>query len=81
MTGQNNPMYGKSNRGRKSIIVETHSEPIYLYDSNTLSLIKKFDKHKELVQYLNMSTKTVVKYKDSGEVFRSKYIISTKFLG
>lgn len=40
MTGQNNPMYGKSNRGRKSIIVETHSEPIYLYDSNTLSYKK-----------------------------------------
>lgn len=47
----------------------------------TLFHIKKFDKHKELVQYLNMSTKTVVKYKDSGEVFWSKYIISTKFLG
>lgn len=33
--------------------------------------------HKDLVKELRISSKTLIKYKDSGKVFRDKYIISS----
>lgn len=51
---------------------------LYLYDANTLVLIKKFASQRELIKELKISCNTVVKYQDSGLAVRGKYIISTK---
>lgn len=78
MVGSNNPMFGKPvTESNKKLISELFSKSIFLYDANTFNLIAKYDKHKDLMLDLNISSKTVVKYKDSGEVFRDKYIISS----
>jgi len=50
---------------------------VYLYDANTFTLIARYSKHKDLVKDLGISSKTLIKYNDSGEVFRDKYIISS----
>lgn len=78
MAGSNNPMCGKPvTEENKKLISELFSKSVYLYDANTLSLIAKYDRHKDLVEELKISTKTLVKYKDSGKVFRDKYILSS----
>jgi group I intron endonuclease len=78
-TGKNNPMYGKPvTEEVKNIISKIWSKPVYLYDAQTLELIAKYDQQKSLIEDLKISTKTIIKYKDSGEVFRGKYIISSK---
>jgi hypothetical protein len=51
---------------------------LYLYDANTLELIKNFTMQRDLLNELNVSPKTIVKYQDTGVVFRGKYIITTK---
>ena len=48
-----------------------------MYDANTLVLLHKFNKHADLIKALKTSYKSIVKYKDTGEVFRGKYIISS----
>lgn len=78
MKGSNNPMFGKPvTESNKKLISDLFRKPIYLYDANTLTLIAKYDKHKDLVDTLKISPKTLIKYKDSGEVLREKYIISS----
>jgi group I intron endonuclease len=78
ISGKKNPMYGKPvTEENKNLISELFSKSIYVYDANTLTLIAKFNKHKDLITEFKVSTKTIVKYKDSGEVFRDKYIISS----
>ena len=74
-------MYGKPvTEENKKLISKLFSKSIYLYDANTLKLIKKYDKHKDIIQDLTVSSKTIVKYKDSGKVFRSKYIITSSLI-
>ena len=76
--GKNNPMYGKPvTEENKKLFSVLFSKPIYVYDANTLILIAKFNKQKDFITEFKVSTKTIVKYKDSGEVFRDKYIISS----
>jgi hypothetical protein len=53
---------------------------LYLYDANTLALIKKFASQRDLINELKISSHTVVKYQDSGLIVRGKYIISTKLM-
>lgn len=78
MSGSNNPMFGKPvTEENKKLISKLFSKPIYLYDANTLTLIAQFERQKDLIEVLKVSTKTLVKYKDTGEVFRDKYILST----
>jgi len=78
MAGSNNPMFGKPvTEENKKLISELFSKSVYLYDANTLSLIAKYDRHKDLIEELKISSKTLVKYKDSGEVLRDKYILSS----
>jgi NUMOD3 motif-containing protein len=77
MQGSNNPMYGKPvSDSTKKMISEFFSKSIYLYDSNTLKLIAKYDKHKDILNDLKISPKTLIKYRDSGDVFRGKYVFS-----
>ena len=77
-TGSNNPMFGKPvTESNKMLLSNLYSKSVYLYDANTLTLIDKYSKHKDLVDYLGISSKTLIKYKDSGKVLRDKYIISS----
>ena len=81
-TGSNNPMFGKPvTESNKKLISELFSKSIYLYDANTLILICKYDKQQDLLDSLKVSSKTIVKYKDTGLVFREKYILSSRLLG
>lgn len=76
--GFNNPMFGKPvTFSNKKLISEFFSKSVYLYDANTLTLIARYSKHKYLVKDLGISPKTLIKYNDSGLVFRDKYIISS----
>lgn len=78
MSGFSNHMYGKPvTKANKKLISDMFRKDVYLYDANTLELISKFDKHKDLIQELNISSKTIVKYKDSGLVYKDRYIISS----
>lgn len=78
-SGKNNHMHGKPvTEENKQLISQIFSKPIYLYDSNTFLLIEKYLKQRDLIEELKISTKTIVKYKDSGMVFRNKYIITSK---
>ena len=73
-----NPMFCKPvTEENKKRISDLFRKNVYLYDANTFTLIAKYDRHKDLVDALSMSSKTLVKYLDSGEVFRDKYIISS----
>jgi group I intron endonuclease len=75
LSGSNNHMYGKPiTEENKKLISKMFSKSIYLYDANTFKLINKYDKHKDIIKDLNISPKTLVKYKDSGKVFKDKYI-------
>lgn len=77
-SGSNNHMFGKPvTEENKKLISKMFSKSVYLYDANTLKLINKYDKHKDIIQDLNVSSKTIVKYKDSGKVFRDKYILTS----
>ena len=81
MLGYSNPMYGIPTTGKnKKLFSELYSKPVYLYDAKTLEKISEFNKHTDLVKELSMPSKTVVKYIDSGMVFRDKYLISSKVL-
>ena len=81
MLGSSNPMYGiPTTENNKKLFSKLYSKPIYLYDAKTLEKIYEFNKHADLVKELRISTKTVVKYIDSGMVFRDKYLISSKVL-
>jgi hypothetical protein len=78
MTGSNNPRFGKPvTESNKKLISQLFSKSVFLYDANTFKLVAKYDKHKDLIEALGISSKTLVKYKDSGEVFRDIYIISS----
>lgn len=77
-TGFSNPMFGKPvTEANKKLISKLFSKPIFLYDANTFKLISKFNRHMDLVEQLKVTSKTFIKFKDSGKVFRDKYIIST----
>lgn len=78
MTGSNNHMFGRVvTDENKTLISELFSKTVYLYDAHTSRLICKFSKHGDLVKELNISSKTLIKYKDSGVIFRDKYIITS----
>lgn len=76
-------MYGKPvTEENKKLISDLFRKEIYLYDANTFSLIAKYDKQQDLIDDLKISSKTIVKYKNSpirpyGEVYKDKYIISS----
>lgn len=79
MSGSLNPMYGKPvSDANKKLISDLFRKEVYLYDANTFTLISKFNSHKDLVKELKISPETVIKYKDSGMVYKDKYIISSK---
>ena len=81
MKGSNNPMFGKPvTESNKKLISDLFRKYVYLYDANTLTLIAKYDRHKDLIDALKISTKTLVKYKDSGEVFRSILFLLLSYL-
>lgn len=76
--GPNNPRYGKTVcKENKELISKLWNKSVYLYEANTFSLIAKYDRHQDIVKELKMSSKTVIKYKNSGKVLRNKYIISS----
>lgn len=78
MTGSNNPMFGRTVRDvNKILISKLFSKTIYLYDAHTFKLISKYSKHGDLVKELKISSKTLIKYKDSGLILRDKYIITS----
>lgn len=79
--GSNNPMYKKLvSEDNKKLISKLFSKSIYLYDANTLKLVAEYKRHKDLVKAYNISSKTLIKYKNTGKVFKNKYIISSFFL-
>lgn len=78
MTGSNNPMFGKPvTEANKKLISELFRKSVFLYDANTFELIGEFSKQADLIKELNISSKTLIKYRDSGMVFRDRYIISS----
>jgi len=81
MLGDRNHMFGKPvTEENKLLISKFFSKKTYIYDVNGTKLIKVFDKHKDLATEFNMSSKTIVKYKDSGLAFRNKYLITSVLL-
>jgi hypothetical protein len=75
-------MYGKSiTEKHKLLISQAISKSIYLYDANSFSLIAKYSNQKDLIKELGIAPKTILKYRDSGKVFREKYIITSKPIG
>ena len=81
MQGGGNHIFGKPvTDENKELISKLFSKKVYVYDANTLKLVESFDKHKDLALAFNMSSKTIIKYKDSGLAFRDKYIISSQNL-
>ena len=79
MTGSSNPMFGKPvTDENKKLISDLFRKDVYLYDANTLTLISQYNSHKDLIKELKISSKTIVKYKDSGLVYKDQYIITSK---
>ena len=77
MMGENNPRFGiPVSEENKKLISNLFSKSVYVYNANTLTLIRKFDKHQDLVKSLNIAYKTVAKYKDSGKPYKN-YIFSS----
>jgi group I intron endonuclease len=78
MTGSNNPMFGREVRDHNKIwISELFSKTVYLYDADSCKLISKFSRHEDLVKELNISSKTLIKYKDFGMIYRNKCIMTS----
>lgn len=65
---------------RRTSISEQFRKELFIYDATTLNLIKKYDKQGEFIQEFKVSFKTVIKYRDSGKVFRDKYLLSSKLM-
>ena len=61
----------------KESISKLFSKSVYLYDAKSFNLIAKYIRRQDISKELKVSSKTVVKYIDSGKVFRDKYIISS----
>ena len=61
----------------KKLISDLFRKDVYLYDAKTLTLISKYNSHKDLIKELKISSKTIVKFKDSGMVYKDQYIISS----
>jgi group I intron endonuclease len=81
MSGSNNPMAGKLvTELVKQAIKDTQNQRVYLYDSNTIELMKVYSSQIEFIKELHVSPKTVIKYLKSGEVWRERYIISSSIL-
>lgn len=79
MTGSLNPMYGKPvTDANKKLISDLFRKDVYLYNAKALTLISRYNRHQDLVKELKISSKTLVKFKDSGLVFKDQYIISSK---
>lgn len=53
------------------------NKAMYLHDISAPGLVTKFDTYEDLVKELKLSKSTISKYKDSGKLFRDKYIISS----
>jgi hypothetical protein len=78
-SGENHPKYGKPiAKNHKLAISQAISKPIYLYDVYTLSLIVKYTKQRDLVKEFKIAPKTIIKYRDSGMIYKEKYIIRSK---
>lgn len=78
---KNNPMAGKPiTEKMKKIIQEFFSRPVYVYDANSKILINKYNSRKDFIESFKISTKTVVKYLNSGKVLRKRYILSNTLL-
>ena len=78
MSGSNNHMYGKPvTEINRKLISKMFNKEVYIYDANTLILVEKYHKQKDVIESLQISPKTLLKYKDTGKVFRDKYIISS----
>lgn len=65
---------------RKHQISKQFSKELFLYDASTLNLIKKYSRQGEMIEELQVSFKTIIKYRDSGKVFRGKYLVSSKLM-
>jgi hypothetical protein len=75
--GDKNPMFGKSHSDEyKAIIRKVHSIPLYVYDAKTKLLLSKYDTQKEFIKVFKVSPKTVIKYVNTGNIFRDQYILS-----
>jgi hypothetical protein len=60
MSGSLNPMYGKPvSEANKKLISDLFRKDVYLYDANTLNLIKKLSRHAYLVKEIKISPKTL----------------------
>jgi hypothetical protein len=71
-------MFGRAVTDDNEILIsELFSKTVYLYDAHTSKLITKFSRHGDLVKELNVSSKTLIKYKYSGMIFRNKNIITS----
>lgn len=81
ITGIKNHMFGKPvTEQNKKLRSEIFSKKTYVYNANTMELIKTFSTHKDWSLLYNISSKTIIKYKDSKLPFRNKYILSSILL-
>jgi group I intron endonuclease len=77
----NNPKAGKPvTEEMKRIVKEFFSRPVYVYDANSKVLINKFNSRKDLIEEFKISSKTVVKYLNTGNILRERYILSNTLL-
>jgi group I intron endonuclease len=77
----NNPMKSKPVTDEmKRIIKEFFSRPVYVYDANSKILINKYKSRKDFIEDFKISSKTVVKYLNTGKILRERYILSNILL-
>lgn len=56
MSGCNNPMFGRPvTDTNKKLISDLFSKSVYLYEANSLTLMAKYDRHKDLIDNLKIS--------------------------
>ena len=56
MSGSNNSMFGKPvTEKNKKLIPDLFRKPVYIYHANTFAFIRKYDKHKDLIEYIKIS--------------------------
>jgi group I intron endonuclease len=69
-TGSKNPMYGKA---QSEETLAKFRKKIYIYDSNKL-LVECYDGVNLAIKGLKMSSETIMKYRDTGNLFKRRNI-------
>jgi hypothetical protein len=69
---------GSHSEERKKQISEQFSKSLFLYNAQPLNLIKEYSRQGEFIEEFKVSPKILLKFRDSGLIFRDKYILTSK---